>query len=66
MAWYDGSMDKHIPLLRHRLFSPSTFRPEALMETVRMERRMESSQVIGAPIYNLGVLSYHDVLVPGR
>ncbi len=38
-------MDKYFPLFRHRLSSPSAFRPEALVEAVRAERTMESAQV---------------------
>lgn len=34
-------MDELSPLFRHRLSSPSAFRPEALVEAVRAERTME-------------------------
>ena len=38
-------MDKHFPLFRHRLASPSAFRPEALVEAVRAERGIETASV---------------------
>lgn len=38
-------MDKHFPLFRHRLSSPSAFRPEALVEAVRTERGIETASV---------------------
>ncbi len=38
-------MDDRLPLFRHRLSSPSAFRPEALVQAVRAERAMESVTV---------------------
>ena len=38
-------MEKHSPLFRHRLSSPSAFRPEALVEAVRTERGIETASV---------------------
>ena len=38
-------MDDRLPLFRHRLSSPSAFRPEALVQAVRAERAMESVPV---------------------
>lgn len=38
-------MDKLSPLFRHRLLSPSAFRPEALVEAVRAERGIEPTLV---------------------
>lgn len=38
-------MDELLPLFRHRPSSPSAFRPEAVVEAVRVERRMESIHV---------------------
>ncbi len=38
-------MDKHFPLFRHRLSSPSAFRPEELVEAVRTERGIETASV---------------------
>ena len=40
-------MEKHSPLFRHRLSSPSAFRPEALVEAVRTERGIETASVPG-------------------
>ena len=37
--------DSCLPLLRHRLSSPSAFRPEAVVEAVRAERAIETSPV---------------------
>lgn len=37
-------MDDRLPLFRHRLSSPSAFRPEVLVQAVRAERAMESVQ----------------------
>lgn len=38
-------MQERLPLFRHRLASPSAFRPEALVEAVRVERGIETASV---------------------
>ncbi len=38
-------MDERLPLFRHRVLLPSVFRPEALVEAVRMERGIERANV---------------------
>jgi uridine phosphorylase len=38
-------MNKHLSLLRHRVFSPSAFTPEALVTAVRNERTMDAISV---------------------
>jgi hypothetical protein len=38
-------MNERLPLLRHRLSAPSAFRPEALVEVVRVERALATARV---------------------
>lgn len=38
-------MDERLPLFRHRVLLPSAFRPEALVEAVRVERGIERANV---------------------
>ncbi|MHB8303953.1 MAG: nucleoside phosphorylase [Acidobacteriaceae bacterium] len=46
-------MQERLPLFRHRLASPSAFRPEALVEAVRVERGIDT-----APVPQICVLDF--------